>query len=172
MAIPTEFRNGPDLDEIDLKIVNELLDDSETSSTKIANKYGKPLSTIQRRRTRLEKTILLKDYAINVKYANWRSGEIFVRVQKGKTNEVAMEVFEKYKNNMTFVTTTMNNVGNLIMHIYFRTSPQMFAIIEDLRRMPNVEEVLYAEHIEVLGERKPRFILEDFMKSSNSAKHL
>jgi DNA-binding Lrp family transcriptional regulator len=165
-----EFENGPELDELDLKIVNELLDDSETSSTKIASKYGKPLSTIQRRRTRLERTILVKDYAIDVSYANWRSGEVFARVLKGKTEEVA-EIFEKYKSNITLVSTTMNNVGNLIFHIYFRTSPQMFSIIEDLRRMPNVEDVLYAEHIEVLGERKPRFILEDFMKSTNSAKH-
>ena len=47
----------------------------------------------------------------------------------------------------------------------------MFAIIEELRRMPGVEDVLYAEHIEVLGERKPRFILEDLMKNKNSAKH-
>jgi hypothetical protein len=65
----------------------------------------------------------------------------------------------------------MNNVGNLIFHIYFRTSLQMFSIIENLRRMPDVEDVLYAEHIDVLGERKPRFILEDFMKNNNSAKH-
>ena len=165
-----ESGNGPELDDLDLKIVNELLDDSETSSTKIANKYDKPLSTIQRRRTRLERTILLKDYAIDVKYANWRSGEIFVRIQGGKTAEIANEVFERYKNNVTMISTTMNNVGNLIIHIYFRTSPQMFSIIEDIRRMEDVDEVLYAEHIEVLGERKPRFILEDFMKSHNSAK--
>lgn len=169
MEIPESW-NGPELDDLDLKIVNELLDDSETSSTKIANKYDTPLSTIQRRRTRLERTILLKDYAINIKYANWRSGEIFVRVLKGKTNEVAREVFERYKNNITLVITTMNNVGNLIIHIYFRTSPQMFSIIEDLRRMQDVLDVLYAEHIDVLGERKPRFILEDFAKNKNSAK--
>jgi len=166
-----EYENGPKLDDLDLKIVNELLDDSETSSTKIASKYGKPLSTIQRRRTRLEATILIKDYALNVKYANWRSGEIFASVEKGNANEVAKEIFAKYVNNLTLVSTTMNNVGNLIFHIYFRTSPQMFSIIEEIKKLPYVGEVLYAEHIEVLGERKPRFILEDFMKSSNGAKH-
>jgi len=164
MEAPSEFRNGPELDDLDLNIVNELLDDSEISSTNIANKYGKPLSTIQRRRTRLERSILLKNYAINVKFVNWRSGEIFVKVQEGKTEEVAKDVFNKYQNNITLVSTTMNNVGNLIIHIYFGTSPQMFSIIEDIRRMPKVAEVLYAEHIEVIGERKPRFILEDLMK--------
>ena len=170
MENPVEFGNGPELDDLDLKIVNELLDDSEISSTDIAKKYDKPLSTIQRRRTKLERSFLLKDYAINVKYANWRSGEIFVRILKGKAEDVAKEIFDRYQYNITLVSTTMNNVGNLIIHIYFRTSPQMFSIIEELRRMQFVEDVLYAEHIEVLGERKPRFILEDFMKSKNSAK--
>ena len=171
MEKPTRFGNGPELDDLDMKITNELLDDSEMSSSDIARKYDKPLSTIQRRRTKLERTILIKDYGINVKYANWRSGEIFVRILQGKAEEVAKEIFDRYENNITLVSTTMNNVGNLIIHIYFRTSPQMFAIIEELRRMPGVEDVLYAEHIEVLGERKPRFILEDLMKNKNSAKH-
>jgi DNA-binding Lrp family transcriptional regulator len=165
-----EFGNGPELDDLDLKIVNELLDNAEISSSDISRQHGKPLSTIQRRRTKLERTILVKDYAINVKYANWRSGEIFVRVLKGKTEEVAKEIFDRYVNNITLVSTTMNNVGNLIIHIYFRTSPQMFTIIEELRRFPGVEDVLYAEHIDVLGERKPRFILEDLMKNKNSGK--
>jgi len=62
------------------------------------------------------------------------------------------------------VTLTSNTVGNMIAHIYFRNSSNMFSIMEDLRRMPNVEEVLYAEHIEKIGERKPRFILEGLLK--------
>jgi DNA-binding Lrp family transcriptional regulator len=167
---PIEFGNGPELDELDLKITNELLDDSDISSTDISKKFDKPLSTIQRRRTKLERTILIKDYGINVKYANWRSGEIFVRVGKGATEAVANQIFENYPNNVTLISTTMNNVGNMIIHIYFRTSPQMFSIVEKLKRMEAVDDVLYAEHIEVLGERKPRFILEDLMKGKNSAK--
>ena len=156
------------LDDLDLSIINELLDDPEVSSTAIGKEYGKPLSTIQRRRTRLERTILKKDYGINTRYAKFRRGEIFLRVSSGLTVEVAKKAFEKYDKNITLASTTMNNVGNLIMHIYYRSSPQMFAIIEELKRIPSVDEVLYAEHIEVVGERKPRFILEDLRKAQRS----
>ena len=38
--------------------------------------------------------------------------------------------------------------------------------------MPKVAEVLYTEHIEVLGERKPRFILEDLTKRQPETKHV
>jgi len=165
---PIVLNDGYELDDLDLKIVNDLLDDSTASSTVIANKYGRPLSTIQRRRSRLEKGVLLKNYSINVSKTNWRSGEIFVRVLKGRTEEVAGDIFNKYASNVTLVSTTMNNVGNLIIHIYYRNSPQMFSILEELRRMPGVDDVMYAEHIDIVGERKPKFILEDFMKNSRS----
>src|SRR5262245_49105666 len=68
------------LDSLDLEIVDELLDDANASSSDIARKYGVPLSTVQRRRTKLERTLLIKDYSINTQMHNWRSGEIFVKV--------------------------------------------------------------------------------------------
>jgi len=52
------------IDALDLNIVNELIDDADASSSYIGKKYNKPLSTIQRRRTRLEKTVLKKEYSI------------------------------------------------------------------------------------------------------------
>jgi hypothetical protein len=151
------------LDDLDLVIVNSLLDNPDVSSTVIAKESHRPLSTIQRRRTRIERTILKKDYMINTKYAKWRSGEFFVTVADGKTALIANQIFEKY-NNVTLVTTTMNNVGNLIGHIYFKDSPEMFALMEEIKKIPAVSRVMYAEHIERVGERKPRFLLEDLRK--------
>ena len=152
------------LDSLDMNITNDLLSDPYLSSSDMARKYKRPLSTIQRRRTRLEKSILKKDYELDEKYTNWKNGEFFFSVGKGKTETVASEVFEKYTNNITLVTTTLNNVGNIIAHAYFKNSKEMFSIIEELKKIPYVETVLYAEHIAVLGQRKPRFMLEDLRK--------
>jgi hypothetical protein len=62
------------------------------------------------------------------------------------------------------VTLTSNTVGNMIAHIYFRDPSRMFSIMEELKQIPYVVDVMYAEHIEKIGERKPRFILEDLKK--------
>jgi len=62
------------------------------------------------------------------------------------------------------MSLTMNNIGNLIAHIYFRRSEEIFAIAEDIRTNPNVDSLLFAEHLKVLGERSPKFILEDMQK--------
>jgi DNA-binding Lrp family transcriptional regulator len=152
------------LDKLDMNIINELLDNSNSSSTDIAGKLKTPLSTVQRRRTKLEKTVLKRSYDIDIKQTNWREAELFVQVDKGKTEELGKEIFEKYKNNVTLAGLTMNNVGNLIAHVYFRRSEELFAIAEEVKTNPYVKTLLYAEHLKILGQRSPRFILEDLHK--------
>jgi len=130
----------------------------------IAVKLKSPLSTIQRRRAKLERTILKRQYMIDSSNTDWRQAELFMQVENGKTEELGKEVFEKYKDNITLMSLTMNNIGNLIAHIYFRRSEEIFAIAEDIRTNPNVDSLLFAEHLKVLGERSPKFILEDMQK--------
>jgi DNA-binding Lrp family transcriptional regulator len=166
LASGRKANNGNDrtaLDDLDLGIINALLSSPDASSSALAAKFKKPLSTIQRRLTRLERTILKKDYRINSNHAKWRSGEFFITVGKGRTQLVARQIFDKYPY-LTMVTTTVNSVGNLVAHIYFRDSSEMFTILEDLKRIPDVTNVEYAEHIEKIGERKPTFMLEDLRK--------
>jgi DNA-binding Lrp family transcriptional regulator len=164
-VLSLERRNGRILlDKLDMGIINELLDDSNSSSTIIAEKLTTPLSTIQRRRTKLEKSILKRRYTIDASHTGWREAEIFVQVDKGKTEQLGNEIFEKYKNNVTLTSLTMNNVGNLITHVYFRQSEELFAIAEDIKTNPYVTRVLFAEHLKIIGQRSPRFILEDLQK--------
>jgi DNA-binding Lrp family transcriptional regulator len=148
------------IDDLDIRIVNQLLVNPAASSTDLARKFRKPLSTVQRRRSRLERTILQREYKIISVNSHWRSGEFFATVAIGKTLSIAKEIYDKYCN-LTLVTTTVNHIGNLMAHIYFKDSSEMFEILEDLKSMPDVTNVEYAEHVEKVGERKPLFLLED-----------
>lgn len=59
------FNRGIDL--VDIKIINELLASPDIQSAELAKKIGKPLSTIQRRKSDLEKsTVLKRNYEISV----------------------------------------------------------------------------------------------------------
>jgi hypothetical protein len=62
------------------------------------------------------------------------------------------------------VTATVNNIGNLVALIYFRDSSEMFSILEALQSLPDAANVEYVEHIHKVGERKPKFLLEDLKK--------
>ena len=50
------------IDNINLKIIEELLNNGDIKSSEIASNLAIPLSTIQRRRTKIEKTIVRKTY--------------------------------------------------------------------------------------------------------------
>jgi len=163
-TMPDNRHNGSlHLDDTDLVIVNTLLQRPDTSSSDLAKKTGKPLSTIQRRRAKLERTIIKKDYSLNTDIAGWRSGEFFLSVGNGRTEAVARQIFDKYSN-ITMVTTTVNSVGNMVAHIYFKDSAEMFGILEEIKRLPNVQDATYAEHIQMIGERKPTFVFDELRK--------
>ena len=55
------------LDNINIKIVSELVRQPDMSSLALSKKLDIPLSTLQRRRARVEKAILKKTYSLNYK---------------------------------------------------------------------------------------------------------
>src|ERR671925_154168 len=89
------FLNGEDVsklfDDLNIKIVAELINNPDISSTDIAAKYGIPLSTIQRRRVKLEESVLSKAYNLDVRELGWRTADLLISVEKGKAEETARE---------------------------------------------------------------------------------
>ena len=49
------------------KIIKELVSNPNVRSATIASKYKAPLSTVQRRKARLENSVLKKNYQINIR---------------------------------------------------------------------------------------------------------
>jgi hypothetical protein len=49
------------MDQLNLKIIKDMISDTDVKSVDMAKRYNTPLSTIQRRRTKLEQTILNGD---------------------------------------------------------------------------------------------------------------
>ena len=80
------------LDNINIKIVSELVSETDISSLSLAKKLDIPLSTLQRRRARIEKAILRKKYTFNYKAFGGRVGDLIVNVDKGRSDEVARSI--------------------------------------------------------------------------------
>ncbi|HYV52497.1 MAG TPA: winged helix-turn-helix transcriptional regulator [Candidatus Eisenbacteria bacterium] len=70
------------VDDINLKIIEELVKNPSTSSASFATKLGIPLSSLQRRRTKLEKSVLIKSYNINLKASGGKMGDAVINVDK------------------------------------------------------------------------------------------
>lgn len=81
------------LDDIDRNIIKEMLVNANTSSRSIAKKYAIPLSTVQRRRAKIEASSLLEHtYKLNPKALNLRVIELYILAEKGKSDKIAREI--------------------------------------------------------------------------------
>jgi DNA-binding Lrp family transcriptional regulator len=145
------------VDSLDIQIIDELLSDANISTTEIASKYKVPVSTIQRRRAAIESLSMLKhEYNLNPVGFGLRPVEFWIMVEKGKADEVAHNIFEKY-NNVLRVSTQMNSISNVGVAAYVKSSEQLYSMLEGIKSMPFVENVEFAETIKIIRTRQANF---------------
>ena len=138
-------------DSIDINIIRELLAKADIKSANIASKYKVPISTIQRRRKRLEDSILEKKYLIDITKRDLRTGIILANVKRGKAKEVAKMILERYKSNAISSSIRINDQNNVITEIIYNTSSELYNILENVKKIPYVSSATWSELVEVVG---------------------
>ena len=142
------------IDSLDTKIISALLDNPGSSSSKMAKKLGIPTSTIQRRKTRLERSVLTKKYELNTHDLGWRNAEILMLVENGTADRMAQDLM---KFDMVVGTSTrINTKTNLAAYVGFRKSDELHGLMEKLRAMPNVSNLEWSEVVKEAGNRSNR----------------
>ena len=140
------------LDKINLRIIDELLTNADITSSDIAKKIKIPLSTVQRRRTMLEKSVLKKNYHLNILQYGFRYADIFVDVAKGEAKEVGKMLVNKFDRNILKASTRINSSNNLCLQIVYKESEELHNLLERIKRMPNTYNVDWSEMISVVGD--------------------
>ena len=138
-------------DSIDINIIRELLSKADIKSADIASKYKVPVSTIQRRRKRLEDSILEKKYLIDITKRDLKTGIILANVKRGKAKEVAKMILERHKSNAISSSIRINDQNNVITEIIYNTSSELYNILENIRKIPYVSSATWSELVEVVG---------------------
>jgi DNA-binding Lrp family transcriptional regulator len=145
------------LDVLDMQIIDELLADATISSTAIASKYNVPLSTVQRRRTTLEAlSTVTHEYSLNPINFGFRPVEFWVLVQKGRAEELAQNIFNKFENVLN-VSIHINAISNINVFAYVSDSQQLYDMIESIKSLPFAEDVEFAEIVKVIATRQVNF---------------
>ena len=153
------------VDDINLKIIEELIKNPSTSSACLATKLGMPLSSLQRRRTKLEKSLLIKAYHIDLKASGGKMGDIVVNVDKGKSREVATNILKKYKSNVMSVSTRINSEHNVAAQILYNNTAELHNILESVKSIPYVNNLQWSEIVEIIGDNSPLVITAFFNTS-------
>jgi DNA-binding Lrp family transcriptional regulator len=151
-------------DSISLKIISELLRNPTIRSLSLAKKVDVPLSTLQRRRARIEKAILKKTYDFNYKAFGARVGDLIINVDKGRSDEVAQSILKKYKNNVTYCHTRIDLVHSVLAHVIYKNTEELFYLIEDIKAMQYVNSLSWSEMVNVMGDNDSEVIRALFNK--------
>lgn len=146
------------LDNIDIKIVSELVRQPDISSLALSKKLDIPLSTLQRRRAKVEKAILNRNYTFNFKSFGGRIGDLIVNVDKGKSKEVALLLLKNYGNNIISCDTRINSVHNVSAHVIYKNTDELHDLIESVRTMDYVTGVDWSEMVQVIGDNNSQVI--------------
>ena len=150
------------LDNTNLKIISELLKNPSISSLTLAKRLDIPLSTLQRRRIRIEKAILKKTYTLNYKAFGARVGDLIVNVDKGKSDEVAQNILRKYKNNVVYCHTRIDLVHSVLAHVIYKNTEELYYLMEDIKAMGYVIGVSWSEMVNVIGDNNSEVMIAFF----------
>jgi DNA-binding Lrp family transcriptional regulator len=161
------------LDKINLKIIEELLNNGEIKSSEIASKLKIPLSTIQRRRTKIEKTLFRKKYELNLNQMGFRNALIFVDVLKGRAKETGEKLLTRFDRSVLRASTRINSSNNLCLEIVYDNSEQLHFLLEEIKAMPWTSNVDWSEQVNSIGDNVSNiinFALSQKLKASERQK--
>ncbi|WP_458719265.1 winged helix-turn-helix transcriptional regulator [Candidatus Nitrosocosmicus sp. R] len=148
------------LDNINLKIIEELLNNGDIKSSEIATKLAIPLSTIQRRRSMLEKySVLEKTYTLDPKKLGLRISEISINTKKGNSHEVMKEIYKSHRRNIVDMSLRIGDPDtNISFRIVYKNSVFLFNLLEEIKENEMVNGVSWSEYISEKKNNQSSFV--------------
>ena len=142
-------------DSLDKSIIKELVRDADFKSAEISSKYKIPLSTVQRRRMKLERSVIKKDYKIDIQGLGVRTANLLIGVGKGGSEDIAGKIIQKHKKNVMSTTLVVGNPQvNLSADVYYKNSTELHNLLEDIKSMPNVNYIEWYEIVRVVEDNR------------------
>ena len=118
------------------------------------------MTTLQRRRKRLEKEFLEKDYTFLLKKFGWRV-DFFISTSGGKTDALANDLLS-----LNQVTAVGKSIGehtiDLRVETIVKDNHEILDLLETLRAMDGIRDAVWSEIVETVGNKMsvPSYIID------------
>lgn len=136
------------------KAILRLLSESKgrVSSLRISRELDIPLSTIQRRRKRLQDIAIESNYFIRADKLGWRTAMLHISSTSGRTEAIGREILDMSDQVASATRTVGDNSFDLRIEVIFRTIDDLTAIIDKIKAMTGVGNVIWCESLKVIGK--------------------
>ena len=152
----------PLLSRIDKVILKEILSPNENKTTaSTSKKLEISLTTLQRRRKRLEKEFLDEDYTLLLNKFGWRRVDFFISTSDGKTDALANDLLS-----MNQVTAVGKSIGehtiDLRVETIVKDNHELLDILEELKAMDGIRDAVWSEIVGTVGNKMsvPSYIID------------
>lgn len=142
------------LSSIDRKLLKILLSPNvESKSTmSISKKLKIPVTTIRRRRRRLESEFLRIHYVLDIEKFGWRRVDFFISIMQGKINQVANSLVEF--DQVTYVGKSIGeHTIDLRIEAIVKDNSVLLNLLEKIKGMDGVKDVIWSEIVSVVGRK-------------------
>src|ERR1700686_5570121 len=115
---------------------------------------GIPISTVQRRRKRLEADYLIKHYSIDPMKFGYRRIDLLIYTEGGGTIEIGKQLLEREE--VTYAARTIGeHTIDLRIEVFVKDNGVLLNLLEVVKAMKGVRDVVWTEVIETIGKKNP-----------------
>ena len=156
------LKTVPHLSTIDRMILKEILSSSEKrTSTFLSKKLKVSTATIQRRRKRLEREFLEKEYTLCHEKFGWWRVDFFISTISGKTDSVARELLALRE--VIFVGKSIGEYTiDLRVEAIVKDNSQILELMDRIKAIDGVKQVVWSEIVMGVGNKMsvPSFVID------------
>lgn len=147
------LKTVPHLSTIDRMILKEILSSSEKrTSTFLSKKLKVSTATIQRRRKRLEREFLEKEYTLCHEKFGWRRVDFFISTISGKTDSVAGELLA-LKEVISVGKSLGQHTIDLRADAIVKDNGQILDLMEGMEALDGIKDVVWSEVVKAVGKK-------------------
>src|ERR671910_562570 len=165
-----------------------LLANPDVTSLNISKKLKLPLSTVQRRTAIERSSIVRKSYELDAKQFGWRTADILITVEKGDCVEIANRLLTEnigigLSSDISKIINEGDNISpgprviesslrigdpavNVVARVIYKSSDELFHIIQEIKKMPNIARVEWSEIVKVVGRNNALVLTDSILRYS------
>lgn len=156
MGLQQPDRSGVSFSGVDKKVLKSLItSNGRTSSLALSRQLDVPLTTVQRRRKRLESEFIEMYYVLKLEKLGWRRANLLISTEEGRTRMIGKELLTR--SSISSVSTTIGeHTIDLLADAVFKDNAELLNIIEWVKSIEGVKQVVWTEAVERLGENNDK----------------
>jgi hypothetical protein len=113
---------------------------------------GIPVTTVRRRRKRLEKDFLKVHYVLGIEKFGWRRVDFYISILQGKVNQVASNLIKL--NDVTYVGKSIGeHTIDLRVETIVKDNSILLNLLEEIKAMEGVRDVVWSEIVSIVGQK-------------------